>query len=78
MKTLTILEVGGLEGLVAMIIGIIILVALFISFIITTFVKLIYESKDGRKFSKKQFWQTMLICLLLCGLVSGAICGGGL
>jgi uncharacterized membrane protein len=72
MKTLTILEVGGLEGLVAMIIGIIILVALFISFIITTFVKLIYESKDGRKFSKKQFWQTMLICLLLCGLVSGA------
>ncbi|WP_426275016.1 hypothetical protein ACN9MN_11610 [Chryseobacterium sp. S-02] len=78
MKTLTILEVGGLEGLVAMIIGIIILVALFISFIITTFVKLIYESKDGRKFSKKQYWQTMLICLLLCGLVSGAICGGGL
>lgn len=78
MKTLTILEVGGLEGLVAMIIGIIILVALFISFIITTFVKLIYDSKDGRKFSKKQFWQTMLICLLLCGLVSGAICGGGL
>ena len=78
MKTLTILEVGGLEGLVAMIIGIIILVALFISFIITTFVKLIYESKDGRKFLKKQFWQTMLICLLLCGLVSGAICGGGL
>jgi len=78
MKTLTLLEVGNLGGLVAMIIGIIILVALFISFIITTFVKLIYESKDGRKFSKKQYWQTMLICLLLCGLVSGAICGGGL
>jgi hypothetical protein len=52
MKTLTILEVGGLEGLVAMIIGIIILVALFISFIITTFVKLIYESKDGESFQK--------------------------
>lgn len=78
MKSLTILEVGGLGGLVAMIIGIIILVALFISFIITTFVKLIYESKNDRKFSKKQYWQTMLICLLLCGLVSGAICGGGL
>ncbi|WP_185095014.1 hypothetical protein [Chryseobacterium taiwanense] len=78
MKTLTLLEVGSLEGVVIMIIGIIILVALSVSFMITTFVKLIYESKDSRKFSKKQFWQTMLICLLLCGLVSGAICGGGL
>lgn len=78
MKILTILNAGGLGGLVAMIIGIIILVALFISFIITTFVKLIYESKDNRKFSKQQYWQTMLICLLLCGLISGAICGGGL
>jgi len=76
MKTLTLLEVGNLGGLVAMIIGIMIIVALVISLVITFFVKLIYESKDGRKFSKSQFWQTMLISLLICGLISGVVCGG--
>lgn len=76
MKTLTLLEVGGLEGLFAMIILIIIVVASVVSLVITVFIKLIYESKDGRKFSKKQFWQTMLISLLICGLISGAVCGG--
>jgi len=76
MKTLTLLEVGGLEGLVAMIILIIIVVASVVSLVITVFIKLIYESKDGRKFSKKQFWQTMLISLLICGLISGVVCGG--
>lgn len=78
MKILTLLEVGGLEGLVAMIILIIIGIAAAVSLVITVFVKLIYESKDGRKFSKKQFWLTMLISMLICGLISGAICGGGL
>ncbi|MDF2551780.1 MAG: hypothetical protein K0R36_3059 [Chryseobacterium sp.] len=76
MKILTLLEVGGLEGLVAMIILIIVVVASVVSLVITVFVKLIYESKDGRKFSKKQFWQTMLISLLICGLISGFVCGG--
>ncbi len=76
MKMLTILEVGGLEGLVAIIILMIIGVASVVSLVITVFVKLIYESKDGRKFSKKQFWQTMLISLLICGLISGFVCGG--
>ncbi|OJX29012.1 MAG: hypothetical protein BGO86_03680 [Chryseobacterium sp. 36-9] len=76
MIMLTILEVGNLGGLVAMIIGIILIVAFMISLFITIFVKLIYESKDGRKFSKSQFWQTMLICLVICGLISGIICGG--
>lgn len=76
MKTLTILEVGNLGGLVAIIIGIIVIVAFVISLVITVIVKLIYESKDGRKFSKSQFWQTMLISLLICGLISGFVCGG--
>lgn len=76
MTALTILEVGNLGGVVAMIIGIMIVVALVISSFITFFVKLIYESKDGRKFSKSQFWQTMLILLLICGLISGMMCGG--
>ena len=76
MKTLTLLEVGNLGGLVAMIIGIMIIVALVISLFITYFVKSIYESKDGRKFSNSQFWQTILISLLICGLISGVVCGG--
>ncbi|KUJ57644.1 hypothetical protein [Chryseobacterium aquaticum] len=76
MKTLTILEVGGLEGFVAMIILMILAVAFVISLVVTAIVKLIYESKDGRKFSKSQFWQTMLISLLICGLISGFVCGG--
>lgn len=76
MTFLTFLEVGNLGGLVAMIIGIMLIAAFVISLFITAFVKLIYESKDGRKFSKSQFWQTMFICLLICGLISGIICGG--
>lgn len=77
MKPLTLLEGGNFVGLVAMIIAIIIFGALFISLIVTVFVKFIYELKDGRKFSKKQFIQTMIISLLMCGLISGYICGGG-
>lgn len=77
MKTLILLE-GNMDlvGLILMIILIIFGVAFVISLMITSFVKMIYESKDGRKFSKKQFWQTMLISLLICGLISGAVCGG--
>ncbi|ALR32106.1 hypothetical protein ATE47_16980 [Chryseobacterium sp. IHB B 17019] len=78
MKSLILLEVGNLGGLIAMIIIVFILGALFISFIITMIVKVYYEWKGDKKFSRKQFIQTMLISLLLCGLVSGAICGGGL
>lgn len=76
MKTLALLEVGGLEGLVFFIILIILGVASFVSLIVTVFIKLIYESGGKRKFSNKQFWQTMLISLLICGLISGALCGG--
>jgi len=76
MKMLTLLEVGNLGGIVAMIIGIIVVISLVISLVITLIVKSVYEGKDGRKFSKTQFWQTMLISLLICGLISGFICGG--
>jgi len=76
MKTLTLLEVGNLVGLVIIIIFIIILVAFSVSFMFTMIVKVWYESTDGRKFTKKQFWQTMLISLLICGLISGVVCGG--
>lgn len=76
MKILTLMEVGGLEGLVAMIILMILAVAFVVSLVVTVFVKLIYESKDGRKFSKSQFWTTVLISMLICGLISGAVCGG--
>jgi len=73
---LTLLEVGNLGGIVAMIIGIIVVISLVVSLVITLIVKSVYEGKDGRKFSKTQFWQTMLISLLICGLISGFVCGG--
>ena len=76
MKMLTLLEVGGLEGLVAMIILMILAVAFLVSSVVAVFAKLIYEIKDGRKFSKGQFWITVLISMLICGLISGAVCGG--
>ena len=76
MTLLTILEVGDLSGLVAMIIGTIIVIAVVVSAVITFIAKLFYESKDNRKFTTKQFWQTMLISLLICALISGMVCGG--
>jgi hypothetical protein len=76
MKLLTLLEVGDMTGLVIIIIGVIILGALFLSLIVTFITKLIYETKDNMKFTRKQFIQTMLISLLICGLISGYICGG--
>ncbi|WP_288438316.1 hypothetical protein [uncultured Chryseobacterium sp.] len=75
MKLLTLLEVGDMTGVVIVIVGVIIIGALLLSLIVAGIAKLIYESKDNRKFSKKQFIQTMLISLLVCGLISGYICG---
>jgi len=76
MKMLTLLEVSNLGGLVVMIIGIIIVIGLVVSLVITLIAKVIYEWNNDRKFTKKQFWQTMLISLLICGLISGFVCGG--
>ncbi|MBP2617301.1 hypothetical protein [Chryseobacterium jejuense] len=75
MKTLTFLEGGSLAGVFVMIVGMMVIGALFFSIIVTFITKLIYESKDSRKFSRKQFIQTFVICLLVCGLISGYICG---
>lgn len=76
MKMLTLLEVGNLDGLVVMIIGIIVVVIFVISLVIAAITKVIYEWNNEEKFSKKQFWQTMLISSLIFGLISGFICGG--
>ncbi|MCS3867446.1 ABC-type Fe3+ transport system permease subunit [Chryseobacterium ginsenosidimutans] len=76
MKPLILLEVGNLDGLVVIIILIILFVALSLSFMLTTIIKVWYEWKDDKKFSRKQFIQTMIISLLICGLISGVICGG--
>lgn len=76
MKILTLLEVGNLDGLVVMIILIIAAVALGIGLFIGLIAKLIYERKDGKKYSRGQFWQTVIITMLICGLISGMICGG--
>ena len=76
MKPLTLLEVGNLGGLVAMIIAMMIGVSFIIAIVVTFIIKAVYESKDNRTYSKKQFWQTVIIILLICGLISGMICGG--
>lgn len=76
MKSLTLLEVGNLGGVVVMIVLMIAGAAFLLSLFVSLIAKLIYESKDDRKFSKSQFWQTVLISMLVCGLISGAICGG--
>jgi hypothetical protein len=75
MKQMVILEVGSLEGVFMMIVGIIILVSLVLSFAAAGIFKLIYESKEGRKLSKGQFWMAVVVGLLICGLISGMICG---
>ena len=71
MKFLVILEGGGgLGGLVAMIVAMIAGVSFIISLGVAGIFKAIYESKDGRKLSKGQFWMTVMVCLLICGLIS--------
>lgn len=74
MKPLTFLEGGSLAGVFFMIVGMMVIGALFFSIIVTFIVKLAYERED-RKFSRKQFIMTFVICLLVCGLISGYICG---
>ncbi|MFL9834037.1 hypothetical protein [Chryseobacterium terrae] len=76
MKFLILLEVGGLEGLVVMIIGIIAIVVFVISLVIAAITKVIYEWNNDKKFTTGKFWQTVLISMLIGGLISGFICGG--
>lgn len=76
MKLLTLLEVGGLGGLVAMIIGMIAIVLFVVSLVVAAITKVIYEWDNEKKFTSGQFWRTVLISMLIGGLISGFICGG--
>ncbi|MDR6159423.1 MULTISPECIES: hypothetical protein [Chryseobacterium] len=78
MKLLTLLEVGnlGLTGLVIFIIAIILVVLLVISMFVAALVQIIYEWNNEKKFSRGQFWKTVLISMLVGGLISGFVCGG--
>lgn len=79
MKTLTLLE-GNMDlgGIVVMIIGIILVVVFVISLVVATIAKMIYESDNQKKFTSGKFWSTVLISMLIGGLISGIICGGGM
>lgn len=76
MKLLTLLEVGNLGGIVVMIVGIIAVVLFVVSLIVAAITKVIYEWNNDKKFTTGKFWQTVLICMLIGGLISGFICGG--
>ena len=76
MKFLTLLEVGGLEGLVVMIIGMIAVVLFVVSLVVAAITKVIFEWNNENKFTNGQFWRTVLISMLIGGLISGFICGG--
>ncbi|WP_228458246.1 hypothetical protein [Chryseobacterium schmidteae] len=78
MNVLTLLEVGNLGGLVAMIIGIIFIVLFVVSLVVAAIAKMIYESDNQKKFTSGKFWRTVLISMLIGGLISGIICGGGM
>lgn len=78
MNLLTLLEVGNLGGLVAMIIGIIFIVVFVVSLVVAAIAKVIYEWDNQKKFTTGQFWRTVLISMLIGGLISGFVCGGGM
>ncbi|QIG90037.1 hypothetical protein G6R40_10350 [Chryseobacterium sp. POL2] len=73
-NSLILLEVGNLGGIVVMIFAIIGIGAFVLSLIVAGIYKLIYEFKGTKKLSKSQFWQVVLVCLFICGLITGMIC----
>ncbi|KQR95226.1 hypothetical protein ASG01_05090 [Chryseobacterium sp. Leaf180] len=72
---ITVLE-AGFEIFIVFIIAIVLAVLFVVSLVITSIVKAVYQSKEGRTFTRKQFWLTMLISTLILGLISGFVCGG--
>lgn len=46
-----------------------------ISFIVGKITEAVFHWK-GKEFSKKNFWQTVTISILICLITSGMICGG--
>mgnify|MGYP000844121188 CR=1 FL=1 len=73
---ITVLEADGFVIFIVLIIAVVLFVLFALSFMITSIVKAVYESKEGRVFTRKQFWLTMLISTLILGLISGFVCGG--
>jgi hypothetical protein len=43
---------------------------------VAALVQIIYEWNNEKKFSRGQFWKTVLISMLVGGLISGFVCGG--
>ncbi len=78
MKLLTLLEAWNLDvaGLVIFVIAIILAVLFVVSTFVAAFVQIIYEWNNDKKFSRGQFWKTVLISMLVGGLISGFVCGG--
>jgi uncharacterized membrane protein HdeD (DUF308 family) len=48
--------------------------AFVVSLGIAFIVKGIYEIKNKKKFSRKNFWLIILVCMLIFGLIVGMIC----
>ncbi|MDN4012032.1 hypothetical protein QX233_06155 [Chryseobacterium gambrini] len=46
-----------------------------ISYLVGKITEAIFHWKN-ENFSKKQFWQTVTISMLICLIISGIICGG--
>lgn len=59
MRFLTILEAGGLVGIVIFIVGMMILGALFISIIVSFVVKLIYERKGDKNSAENSSYRPL-------------------
>ena len=76
MSSLIILEVGNLGGLVAMIIITIIVICFLLSNMIAFIYNTIYEWDKTKKLTTREYWLAVLISMLICGLISGTICGG--
>ncbi|WP_415324768.1 hypothetical protein [Chryseobacterium sp. MMS23-Vi53] len=48
-----------------------------ISYLVGKITEAIFRWRN-EEFSKKQFWQTVTISMLICLIISGVICGGAL
>ncbi len=59
MKFLTILEAGGLVGIVIFFVGIMVLGALFVSIIVSFVVKLIYERKGDKNSAENNLYRPL-------------------
>ena len=70
------LEGGDFTGIVVAIVSMMIIASIVISLVVAAISKFIYEAKGDRKMSRGNFWRVVLLCLAICGLISGFVCGG--